>query len=342
MRCLTLAGALRKQGAECHFICKNHSGHLIQQVREAGHIVHEIPVEDNAIAEINGLGHSSWLGSTQTRDAQASLLILNTLIPTWIVVDHYAIDRAWEEEIKPLCQKLIVIDDLADREHCCDVVIDQNLGRQANDYRELVPDNCKILAGPKYTLLRQEFSELRKYSLQRRARPSLQHIIINMGGVDKDNATGRVLSALQHCTLPKNCRVTVIMGARAPWVESIRLQALSMSHLIDIKVNVTNMAALMAECDLVIGAAGSTSWERCCLGVPTLMVILASNQVESARALEKQGAAVILTLESEFDYLLNSYLKSVINDGSVLTNMIGCASRITDGSGCRRVVEALL
>lgn len=342
MRCLTLAGSLRLQGVECHFLCRNHTGHLIEQIRGEGYTVHELPIEVDVLPEGDGLAHSAWLGATQARDAQACQPVINALQPSWLIVDHYALDKIWEDKLKPFCQRLMVIDDLADRHHCCDLLLDQNLGRQSSDYVALVPDHCTLLTGPTYALLRPEFSDLREYSLKRRVRPNLKNIIINMGGVDKDNATGTVLSALEQCSLPQDCQITVIMGAKAPWIERVQAQASSMSRSIDVRVNVRNMATLMAECDLVIGAAGSTSWERCCLGVPTLMVVLALNQVESAKALEDQGAVIRFMLGSRLDLALERQFVSIANNDSVLFNMIASASAVTDGLGCKRVVKTLL
>ncbi|SNR90643.1 UDP-2,4-diacetamido-2,4,6-trideoxy-beta-L-altropyranose hydrolase [Pseudomonas segetis] len=342
MRCLTMAEALRQQGVECHFLCRNHKGHLIEQIRGAGYTVHELPVEVDVFPERDGLVHSAWLGVTQAHDVKDCQPIISALQPSWIIVDHYALDCDWEEKFQPFCQHLMVIDDLADRKHSCDLLLDQNLGRLATDYTALVPEHCTILTGPIYALLRSEFYDLREYSLKRRSQPSLKNIILNMGGVDKDNATGKVLCALEQCSLPQDCKVTVIMGAKAPWIENVQAQASSMSRLIDVKVNVSNMATLMAECDLVIGAAGSTSWERCCLGVPTLMVVLAQNQVEAAKALEAQGAAICFMLESKLVLALQNQFLNIANNYAVLTNMIECASRVTDGLGCKRVVNTLL
>src|SRR5690606_2585434 len=145
--------------------------------------------------------HSHWLGATQTQDAAGCVPILAKLNPDWLIVDHYALDARWERALKPHYRKLMVIDDLADRPHQCDLLLDQTFGRDAEDYQTWVPANCRLLCGSHYALLRPEFAALRPYSLARRATPQLRQLLITMGGVDKDNATGQVLEALRASQL---------------------------------------------------------------------------------------------------------------------------------------------
>src|SRR5690606_15243077 len=123
-----------------------------------------------------------------------------------------------------------------------------------------------VLCGSQYALLRPDFAALRAYSLRRRERPQLRHLLLTMGGVDKDNATGRVLQALTASELPASCRITVVMGATAPWLAEVRQLAEQLPWSTSVRVGVSDMAQLMADSDLAIGAAGATSWERCCLG----------------------------------------------------------------------------
>ena len=172
-----------------------------------------------------GVAHSDWLGCDWLTDAEQTRAVLTEYQAEWLVVDHYALDQRWEHALQSHCRKLMVIADLADRTHQCDLLLDQNLGRQTADYRNLVPADCKPLLGPQYALLRPEFAALRSYSLQRRLQPVLKNILISMGGVDQPNATGRVLQALKHFRLPEDCRITVVMGAQAPRL--IQVQALA-------------------------------------------------------------------------------------------------------------------
>ena len=179
---------------------------------------------------------------------------------------------------------------------------------------------------------------LRPYSLQRRKQPALKHLLITMGGVDLPNATGRVLQALRSCTLPPDCRISVVMGLHAPWLQQVQEQARDMPWPTEVLVNISDMAQRMADSDLAIGAAGSTSWERCCLGLPTLMVVLADNQREAATHLQKAGAANCLAFTCLLHQDLHDKLKCLVNQSEQLGRISICASMITDGLGVERLV----
>ena len=350
MRCLTLADALAARGADCQFICGAHEGNLIEFIRGKGYVAHALPVAHEAstgstppgpTASTPDLAHAHWLGATQAQDAEACAPILAAQHPDWLIVDHYALDARWERALAPHYRKLMVIDDLADRPHACDLLLDQTFGRDAADYRPLVPADCHLLCGSQYALLRPEFAALRPYSLQRRARPALRELLITMGGVDKDNATGQVLQALRTCPLPADCRITVVMGATAPWLEEIRRQAQDMPWPTRVLVGVSDMAQLMADSDLAIGAAGATSWERCCLGMPTIMLVLADNQRKVAQGLEQWGAAKLINLGQSATRQLRELLLPVIDDPAQLLNMSDCAASVVDGSGVNAVMRQM-
>lgn len=348
MRCLTLADALAAEGIECRFICREHPGHLIEHIRGKGYPVNVLPAgtaapsKQSTVRSSDSPPHADWLGCGWQTDAAETREILLAEMPDWLIVDHYAIDARWERVLQGSHERLMVIDDLADRPHVCDLLLDQSLGRELNDYAGLVPTPCKLLVGPMYALLRPEFAALREYSLRRRRIPALKRILIAMGGVDQQNATSQVLEALRGCPLPADCRITVIMGARAPWLERIWSIAAAMPWATEVLVNVNNVAQIMAESDLAIGAAGSTSWERCCLGLPTIMMVIAENQRDVAGFLEKCGAVVVVTLSSELGEQLRRNVHSLLLRPETTTNMVESSSVITDGNGTPRVKAELL
>ena len=347
MRCLTLADALLAQGAQCHFISREHPGHLLEVIRQRGHTVAALPADklmsattgdDSALQPT----HAAWLGCDWQTDDRQTGAILADLQPDWLVVDHYALDQRWEEALAAHYRHLLVIDDLADRPHRCDLLLDQNLGRQPQDYAALVPPHCQVLTGPHYALLRPEFAALRPYSLQRRqAQPVLRQILITMGGVDQPNATGQVLQALKTCALPSNCRITVVMGLTAPWLQNVRELAAQMPWSTEVVVNVNDMAQRMADSDLAIGAAGSTSWERCCLGLPTLMVVLAANQMKAAENIQEAGAANCFTFNGSLKQNLQSQVQSLMQTPTRLGTISNCANAVTDGLGVERVAATM-
>ena len=353
MRCLTLAEALKAQGADCHFISREHPGHLLEAIHQRGYKVNSLVAHvEHAQSAIKTIAidvpdlqqepaHAAWLGSTWQADAQETAAILADLQPDWLVVDHYALDQRWEEALAPYYRKLLVIDDLADRLHCCDLLLDQNLGSEPEHYAPLVPARCQVLTGPQYALLRPEFAALRPYSLQRRqAQPALRQLLITMGGVDQPNATGQVLQALKTCALPADCRITVVMGLTALWLQNVRELAAQMPWPTEVVVNVNDMARRMADSDLAIGAAGSTSWERCCLGLPTLMVVLAENQQAGAQALEAAHAARLIGSVSDIATQLPQALRELF-DSKHPTRMSLAASAITNGQGVEKILKAV-
>lgn len=341
MRCLTLAEALSASGADCEFICRAHEGNLIDFIRSKGYTTNVLPVLKTLPRATDSV-HVHWLGATQAQDAEACVPILAAQRVDWLIVDHYALDARWERALAPYRCKLMVIDDLADRSHACDLLLDQTVGRDATDYHPLVPATCRLLCGSQYALLRPEFAALRHNSLRRRERPVLRNLLVTMGGVDKDNATGQVLQALRTCPLPADCRITVAMLATAPWLAEVRIQAQDMPWPTRVLVDVKKMAKLMADCDLAIGAAGGTSWERCCLGVPTIMFVLAENQRSIARNLERLGTAKLIDFVADASRALKPMLTLLIADTAELARMSECGARIVDGYGVNAVMEQMV
>lgn len=345
MRCLTLANVFRRNGAVCRFVCRAHDGNLIEQIRRQGFDAHELPASlpgvrnDDAIPG-GGLAHAAWLGADWETDAMQTTAALGDARIDWLIVDHYALDVRWEKRLRASCRHLMVIDDLADRNHDCDVLLDQNLNRRVEDYVGLVPSASKVLVGPMFALLREEFAALRDYSFERRATPKLAHLLVSMGGVDKDNVTGRVLEALEDCALPAGCRVTVALGAHAPWISSVRAQATRIPAT-EVLVGTSDIARLMADCDLAIGAAGTSAWERCCLGLPSLLMVLASNQFAGARALHEAGAAILLDdRQNRLALELKSKIHVLVESQGLQQIQLACRS-VTDGMGVARVVEVI-
>ena len=330
MRCLTLADELATNGAESHFICRQHPGHLIDYISAKGHATHILPIQSETDKR---LAHSTWLGSTQERDFQACAPIVNSLKPAWVVVDHYALDEEWENKILASSARIMVIDDLVDRAHRCHILLDQTFGRTAEVYRGLVPEKCTLLCGSRYALLRPEFRKIRFYSLTRRVPPKLNQILITLGGVDKTNATSEVLTALQDSQLHPNTKIVVVMGPNAPWRAKVEILAKTMQWSTSVCVGANNMAELMAESDLAIGAAGVTTWERCCLGLPTIMLVVAENQNDIAIAVEKSGAAKVIKSQSEITRQLPSLINSISKSIGSLAQMSEAASNLVNGKG---------
>lgn len=340
MRCLTLADALQQRGASCTFISRPHSGNLMDLITQRGHHVVVLPclAESGRPLPANPV-HAAWLGTDWQTDAQDTRNALGAERFDWLVVDHYALDHRWEQGLRPHCQKLMVIDDLADRHHDCNLLLDQNLGRSAQDYCDLLNPHASTFIGPQYALLRPEFAQLRSQSLTRRMQPQLKRLLITMGGVDKDNVTRRVLQALSKSTLPSELNLTVVMGLHAPYLMGVKEQAAQLKLPTQVLVGVDDMAQLMTDSDLCIGAAGGTSWERCCLGLPTLLLVLADNQIDGASALGKAHAAHVLTSAQELPQTFGKLLSDVAL--TKLKKMSEAAAKVSDGMGAQRIAALM-
>lgn len=344
MRCLTLADELARQEHQCKFICRKHQGHLGDLIASKGYELTMLPAPDAVEVESSdnwNNTYADWLGVPWQQDAKETLEALAPIEADWLVVDHYALDALWEQQVAKKAGRVMVIDDLANRQHECALLLDQNLGRGASDYDGLVPENCVRLIGPEYALLRPEFAPRREFSLKRREQPELKRILISLGGVDRTNMTGQVLEALAETALPGKTQLDIIMGASAPYLDEVRQQAAQLSPTATVNVSVGDMAERMCLADLSIGAAGGTSWERCCLGLPAVLVILADNQVPGARALEAAGATLTVTGPEAVQAALPSALAKIGEPGC-LQRMSRAAAAITDGKGTAIVVESMV
>lgn len=350
IRCLTLADSLRSQGIHCEFICRFHDGNLIDLIKGRGFSVVALPVEFPVLIQQSSAksSHSSskygdWLGVTQQEDAAECINVLSNRRFDWVIVDHYGIGQEWESSIRCIAKQIFVIDDLADRQHDCDMLLDQNLGRSKIDYILLVPQSCRLLIGPSFALLRPEFHVKRNGIPLRKARVGIQRVLVSMGGIDRDNITKQVLEALSHSAeiLPQDCLVQVVMGAKAPWMLEIKDFTLQVPFACEVLVNVENMAELMTQADLAVGAVGVTAWERCCLGLPTLAIVLAENQRLGAESLARVGAVALLPHGPNMVAVMKSQLNMLLKQEFIIDMQNACY-KVTDGLGTEKVTNFLI
>lgn len=258
-----------------------------------------------------------------------------------LIVDHYAWDESLETPCRSWAEKIMVIDDLADRRHDCDILLDQTYGRNPSDYDGLVPAGCDTLAGPHYALLRLEFAKARSRALQRRELARFARILVSIGLTDPVDATCTILDGIIESGLA--LQTDVVLGSFAPHLSKVREKASRHPGAITVHVDTTEMAELMAESDFAFGAAGSTSWERCCLGLPTAFVVVAGNQEKAARELTDAGAAINLGPSSQLTAsMVATTLLKLHRDAEILRSMSEKASSICDGRGAPRVVARCL
>jgi UDP-2,4-diacetamido-2,4,6-trideoxy-beta-L-altropyranose hydrolase len=287
MRCLTLAGELRQRGTDVMFVCREHSGNLIGLIEGKGYPVVRLPQADiEYVGSPDDVTHAAWLGVSWQQDADETITAVREMRPEWLIVDHYALDRRWEEQLRPYVEKIMVIDDLADRLHDCDLLLDQNLYQDMDKrYDLLVPESCQKLLGPKYALLRPEFAAARKNLRQRDGQ--IKRVLVFFGGVDPTNETEKALHALTGIS-ERQFEVDVVVGNGNLHKEQIK-DFCTAHNGFRYHCMIDNMAELMAAADLAVGAGGATTWERCSVGLPSLITVLAENQKELAEAGARQG-----------------------------------------------------
>lgn len=340
MRCLTLAQELRDQGAQCSFVMRDLPANFLDFVQANGFEISRLPKPDG-LTPTSPPAHAAWAGVNWEVDAQQTSELLQGRSISWLVMDHYAFDHRWQSVVSPYVDRLMVIDDLADRPHQCDLLLDQNLGRAKADYQGFLPAKAELLVGPQYALLRKEFAIHRAASLSRRSSGTLGSLLISMGGVDKDNVTGKCLEALSSEDAPLFEKITVILGQNAPYLDDVITLAEGSRHQIQVLSGVSDIAALMSDHDVAIGAAGATAWERCCMGLPTLLFVIAENQVQGANALENVGAVKLMCSPEQMVQELK-WLASMQSGDSLMLNMSRSAAKLVDGYGANKVAKRII
>jgi UDP-2,4-diacetamido-2,4,6-trideoxy-beta-L-altropyranose hydrolase len=319
-RCLTLADALRRKGAQASFLCCDLPGNLISRVEEMNFPVHRLPPGN---ASVNGFPELPILpgaGIAWESDARNTIrCIAGTPKVDWLIVDHYGLDRRWEGKIRPFAEKIMVIDDLADRPHDCDLLLDQSLTEFPDRrYEGLVPGHCRKIFGPRNALLRPEFIEARKTSRDRDG--VVRRILVFFGGSDRTNETSKSLEALRRLGRP-DIAVDVVVGVANPHRDQVRNLCLAMGNA-GYHLQVGNMAELMARADLAIGAPGTATWERCYLGLPAVTLVLAENQFPNAVQVSRAGAIANLGWHSEVDAdRLATAVRRLLDDPKELKEM---------------------
>ena len=339
MRCRTLALELAARGAEVFFLCREHKGHGIDLLRADGFTVYPLSAPDTEPA--SDTDYAGWLGVSVLADAADTAKFLPGPMD-WVVVDHYGLDAQWESALRPLADRVLVIDDLANRPHDCDLLLDQNYAGPAKDrYDGRVPGECTQLLGPEFALLHPAFREQRLAAKNRIASGSrVERVFVFFGGTDPDDLTGRTLEALRHPSLA-HLEVDLVVGANYPHRTTLKQQVAhhGRATLHDPR---PHLADLMAAADLALGAGGATTWERCCLGLPSLVVSVAENQRPACEALAADGIIDYLGTAREVTAdLLGSHLLALVHDPSPLAVMPAAGHRLVDGKGSGRVVEAL-
>ena len=334
MRCLTLASALRKRNVEVSFVSRKHEGHYCDLVEERSFVVSRLPPSMAGTP-----AHAAWLGASWEEDAEQTRIAIETAgaKPDWLVIDHYSIDHRWERTLRTSVARIMAIDDLADRVHDCDLLLDQNL-HEGNPYRKLVLPTTEVLMGPRYALLPDEFRQARAHVATRMG--PVRRMVLFFGGSDSTGETIKALAALRRLNLT-DIEVDVIVGKANRRKDEVADLCRSLPYA-RLHCQVANMANILAHADLALGAAGVSSWERLALGVPALVVAVADNQVENMRQLDKLGVAVGLGISPQVSVVgMAQAIDKILSAPAVLKTMSHRALGVVDVKGVDRVAERL-
>lgn len=343
MRCLTLANYLKKKyGAEVVFICRTLNGNMNAYIAEVqGFTVYRLyePSGTKPFGH-SATPHAEWLEVSISDDCSETLSVLQEIGNiNWLVVDHYALDSDWEKPMRPHVGRIMVIDDLADRQHDCDLLLDQNLYQNmTNRYDGLVPEECVNMLGPQYALLRPEFYAFRNAKQPRDG--VIRRILIFFGGSDPSNETLKAINAMNLLDMP-DIDVDVVVGEVN--IRKAEIKELCASRLCTtFHCQVDNMAELMMNADLAIGAGGSSLWERCCLGLPSIVATIATNQISIAqqaaecKAVYYMGEASMTTSTD-----LAQSVKLFMDNTELLRMISRNGMSLVDGNGLLKVTEAM-
>jgi len=341
-RCKTLANELRNRGVDCHFLCRDLAGNIIESISRDGFTVMTL-LDDTGTSVCGpdddyGVPHGAWLETDWMTDAHQTIERLKVAETDWLVVDHYALDARWETHVRPYVRKVMVIDDLADRKHACDILLDQNLVPDTElRYRRLISPHCARLIGPQYALLKSAYGALRLRTPPRLG--PVRRILVYFGGADLHNMTGLAVKAF-NAMQRDDVTLDVVLGEQCIHADSVRALAHGRTNVVFHEA-LSSLAPLMLKADVALGAAGLTSWERCCLGLPSLVITLAANQKNNATELDRQGLARWLGDFSDVSVQsLTDSLRDVI-DGADIEQWSRMCLNVLDGQGTGRVASIL-
>jgi UDP-2,4-diacetamido-2,4,6-trideoxy-beta-L-altropyranose hydrolase len=342
-RCLTIANALILSGiSKCFFILKSHQGNFASTIQSYGFEFEILPLEFQP--DYNTEDYSQWVGGSILNDGRLSLSVLKEKGFTdkdWLIVDHYGLDYKFEKLIAKSGINIGVIDDLVNRQHSCKFLIDQTCGRQDIEYKKLVSSDTYLMTGQSFCMLRPEFLKLRKASLLKRSKfNDIKCIFINFGSTDPTNVTANIISTLSKVKLNSEVSIVVAVGGNTPHLCEIQKCISIFPGKINLIVDAINMSELMYQADLAIGAAGATTWERCALGLPTIIIKTAENQSTVIERIIEFDVAVLHDLDTEnqpvellkhLSYIQENYLY-----------MSKQCSVLVQGDGVNKVVDRIL
>ncbi len=337
MRCFTLANQLLKQDTVITFICRHWLPAMVDMLEQIGISFKPLPPASSSnISDANI--YAAWLGTSQLLDAEDTITALLGAKVDWLIIDHYALDHTWESKLRPYADKIMVIDDIANRKHDCNLLLDQNYYHgEANPYVNLVIPECRILLGPKYALLRSEFGQFRAQTKKRDYQ--IHRVLIFFGGIDEHDYTSKAIEAISAIK-NQTFTVDVIIGDQHPHKDYIIHTCQQWSYRCHVQTN--KMAELIAQADIGIGAGGSAIWERCALGLPTITFPIADNQKNLTRNAANAGMIYAPSLGESMVETIRTHFMALYDNPSLLRFISINSMKLVDGLGVTRVVMEIM
>ena len=331
MRCLALAQVLRRQGARITFLMHEVPAQLAEMLQH----------QEIALRRLgeSGADHDAPDAVWETDARRTAAALAEADSPDWLVIDHYSLDDRWERFVRRPGLRLLVIDDLARRRHDCDALLNQNLLAEVDSrYGALLPKDCRLLAGPRFALLREEFSAARKTLRREYARAD--HLLISMGGTDPDGVCLKVLETVDAMRLDTP-QITAIVGVASPNRDVIEQRYAGRKGFRVVR-QAADMARLMAQADLAVGAGGTSIWERACVGLPAIVVPVAENQMEVSSTAAQAGICQLLRPTGVADGQLATMLEALRGNAGMRRTLSDAGLQVVDGEGARRVARIML
>lgn len=342
VRCLNLAKRLRSSGcnvsfitrennSNCNFIFFESNFEVIEMARTRATFRSDV-IEDDE--------YQKWLGVSQEQDAQDTIGSIGAKLFDWIIIDHYALDYRWQDLLRERTKKIMVIDDLANRVHKCDLLLDQNFFLNMNErYSKLIPSNCKCLLGPSHLLVSEQYDRYRFADKLRMG--SISRVLVFFGSADNTNQTELAITAIS--SLKKTDVVfDVIVGKSNALAARIK-QLCDDIENIRFHCQVNNMSEFIFKADFALGAGGSTLWERAKLGLPSAVTIVANNQIEATENAEKIGAIVNLGFFSKVSSKsYSNILEIMIKSPEKLQEMSHACKGLFNDSSSSDVVDLIV
>ena len=271
-------------------------------------------------------------------DIIKNLIITYSENKNFLLIDHYDIDSNFESSLKNIFERIFVIDDLANRKHDCDLLIDQNYYRDLNQrYEKLIQNGTIALLGPKYAIIRPEFRKINKKAIKKNSQ--IKKILVSFGGSDPTNECKKVLDAL--CSI-ENSKFEIIVAAGIYNHKFEQLKKLYEKYSnIKIYRHVNDLSRLMLNSDLFIGAGGTTTWERFYMGLPSTVTIISDDQKESIEFLSDMGHIINLGLAK--NVTSKTYVQTLQKPNSdLIYNMSLHNQKLVDGNGSNRIKKQII